>query len=1214
MTRLGSGNDHPAQGGFSSGHHEVLREVVSRIGALLAETREIAPLAQLVAETLSDAVGGNGCDVYVYSGGDLRCVISLEDGEVCPEYVGEILDFDDYPLTRLALETGEVLVVSDRDDPRLTDFEREEMAQFERRSELEIPLLIDEQVVGLVDVFSRASRDFDDDLELCRSVGQIAAGAIANSLLFDQLERSNEDLRTLVDCGRQFGATLNPEAVMASVAEAMRNATGAACCDLFEFVADGISGLVSVEAGGVDADFPGAFYKTSECLAAKIAVDGDDLFMAADATVDERMSSAERADFAEWGYHAVLVLPLRTSDKLLGVAFLYDTKVREFTGLDLLTGLTQVAAQSLANASLHRSALRSAERLALVSEAGLDFSSSLTLEEVLEKTVSRLRDALDVSSCYVFKLDGDALDCVAAVSLSGPSRWLGKRVGVSDWASSYTAVTTGHAVVIETTSDPRMSDSERREMDEAGEKSALVMPLTAKERVLGTVELVEERHERGFSDDEIETVRSICHVAGLAIDNADLYRGLELRGRETELLNEIARRASTSLDIREIAAAVVDGLRHLVRFERAGLVLVDENGVMQVAYTYESRGALEALLASRPGAAVFDRVARGGVVRLTLPDDFPDDVSRDLLGPLRSGLFVRLTAGATVIGGFGLVSERVDAFTRVDDAVIEGVATHLSLALNNARMYESVKKMHLANLKALSWALNAKDYYTLGHAVRVSAYMALLGKELGWPLDLSTQVEEASYLHDIGKIGISDQVLLKPGRLNDREWDLMRNHPVYGADTIGPLFDSELVRAVRHHHERYDGAGYPDGLAGDEIPEIARAMCVADSYDAMSLRRPYRRALTYSESVAEMKRCRGKQFDPDMTDAFMHVLSDLEQRRKKAVDAARLAARRIDIAKHAELRTPTDEATAGYAEIREILRGVAEKHLAGGTLMTFARRDGRYVYVVDGDDDENSRCHIGDEVFTDQELPEAFAGVLPDMNALLVDQYGIWLGGRVPVLDANGEVVAVVGADVPPMDVPIGALRSDVSTTLATLLASGEGRLKRAEFEAITDGLTGLYTHRYFQERLGEELERARLQSQQVALIVCDLDGFREFNQRNGHAAGDRALHEIARVIESAGRQIDLPARYAGQQFALVLIDADPTVARDVAERIRDRVGQSRVTPQGDRLTVSLGFAGFPGDATTKDELVDKAEWALHMAKRQGRDGVVAFSETLAAE
>jgi len=162
-----------------------------------------------------------------------------------------------------------------------------------------------------------------------------------------------------------------------------------------------------------------------------------------------------------------------------------------------------------------------------------------------------------------------------------------------------------------------------------------------------------------------------------------------------------------------------------------------------------------------------------------------------------------------------------------------------------------------------------------GHAARVAAYMVLLGKQLGWPHETLVQAEEAAYLHDIGKIAISDRVLLKPSRLNAREWELMRQHPSFSADIIGTLFAPELVAAVRHHHERWDGTGYPDGLAGDDIPTLAQAMCIVDSYDAMSSWRPYRSAMTATDCLAELERCRGRQFDPRLVDAFVGVRPDV---------------------------------------------------------------------------------------------------------------------------------------------------------------------------------------------------------------------------------------------------------------------------------------------------------------------------------------------------
>ena len=137
----------------------------------------------------------------------------------------------------------------------------------------------------------------------------------------------------------------------------------------------------------------------------------------------------------------------------------------------------------------------------------------------------------------------------------------------------------------------------------------------------------------------------------------------------------------------------------------------------------------------------------------------------------------------------------------------------------------------------------------------MAAYISLLGAELGWPRARLEAVQNMAFLHDIGKIGVSDRVLLKAGPLTSEEWELMRQHPGISAEIVRPLLDEELVAGVRHHHEHWDGSGYPAGLAGEAIPELARAMCVVDSYDAMSCERPYRSALSYRQCLAELRRC-----------------------------------------------------------------------------------------------------------------------------------------------------------------------------------------------------------------------------------------------------------------------------------------------------------------------------------------------------------------------
>lgn len=199
-------------------------------------------------------------------------------------------------------------------------------------------------------------------------------------------------------------------------------------------------------------------------------------------------------------------------------------------------------------------------------------------------------------------------------------------------------------------------------------------------------------------------------------------------------------------------------------------------------------------------------------------------------------------------------------------------------------------------VKVLAGALESKDAYTHGHSQRVAHYAAILGQDLGLSDRELRELQIASFLHDIGKVGVCEQYIRKQGRLTSEEWAVVRGHPEKGAELIGPLrFGQAIVSAVRHHHERVDGRGFPDRLGGADLSVNARIVCIADAYDAMTSDRPYRRALGRDAARQELNRCAGTQFDLDYVERFLGLLDRhpwLDAEEERADGAEAFAARR----------------------------------------------------------------------------------------------------------------------------------------------------------------------------------------------------------------------------------------------------------------------------------------------------------------------------------
>jgi len=208
-------------------------------------------------------------------------------------------------------------------------------------------------------------------------------------------------------------------------------------------------------------------------------------------------------------------------------------------------------------------------------------------------------------------------------------------------------------------------------------------------------------------------------------------------------------------------------------------------------------------------------------------------------------------------------------FTWADRELLAAFSEQTAVTLENASLGRQLEQAFQETVTSLIVALEARDKYTEGHSLRVADYASGVALVQQLPPAVHQQVRTASLLHDVGKVGVRDAILEKPARLNPAEWAVIREHPVLGWRILGHLgFLAPEAKAVRHHHEHFDGRGYPDGLAREGIPLAARIIAVADAFDAMTTPRPYRAPRSVRDALTELQRTAGSQFDPTMVESF----------------------------------------------------------------------------------------------------------------------------------------------------------------------------------------------------------------------------------------------------------------------------------------------------------------------------------------------------------
>lgn len=366
----------------------------------------------------------------------------------------------------------------------------------------------------------------------------------------------------------------------------------------------------------------------------------------------------------------------------------------------------------------------------------------------------------------------------------------------------------------------------------------------------------------------------------------DRSESLTKKVLELATLYEMSRALGSTFDIDVLLDSVLDSAMRIFNVEIGYVTLRDqETGELHVSAWRGGGGSRVDEAAVR--ASMSEWVIREGRPLIFNPPREGEEDRIDTLSGALAALCVPLISSEGTLGAITVGSRDANQrFTSDDVRLLATIANHVTIAIGNIELFSSLQEAYLATVRALATAVDAKDPYTRGHSDRVARFALIIADSMSVSVEQRIALEMAAYLHDIGKIGISEDILHKPGKLTDEEMAQMRHHPLIGANIVRPVaFPWPIAPIVRHHHEHYDGAGYPAGLKGEEIPLLARVLTVADAFEAMTSDRPYRRGRSEQDAILELRRCSGSHFDPRVIEAFIHVLERDAVDEQPAMDA-----------------------------------------------------------------------------------------------------------------------------------------------------------------------------------------------------------------------------------------------------------------------------------------------------------------------------------------
>ncbi len=529
-----------------------------------------------------------------------------------------------------------------------------------------------------------------------------------------------------------------------------------------------------------------------------------------------------------------------------------------------------------------------AMELSTVLEAARAVSSTLDLEEVLAIIAEQMVKAIGVAGCTLARWDREADAVVTWIEYRQQwTKWIdepGTVYALDDFPTTRAVLERRQPITVLAT-DPDADPAEVALMRQNEVVSLLMLPLAVGERVIGLVELDESQREREFTADEIRLCQALADQVAVAIDNARLFTAEETQREELDALYGLSRQLIATDDMEVVLDSIIRCAVETVHVTFCRLLILEDDAfVCRAAHPVRLLSCDLGAGRSEPVPAWFHyQRAISQAEPLVLHQDDPALSAEErrvlFLDQAQSLCLAALRVGDEVAGVLALGEVRSPAREPFDADKLRftaSLADQAASALYRVRLHAELEAAYLETVLALAKAMDARDTYTGDHSQQLAAWAEATARELGCNEAEVEAIRWGALLHDIGKIGVPDAILHKPGPLDEVEWAVMHRHPEIGAEIVAPMTKlANVLPVVRAHQEKWDGTGYPDGLRGEAIPLGARVLAVVDAYGAITDDRAYRKGRSHAEAVAELRHCMGTHFDPQVVEAFLRVIGEV---------------------------------------------------------------------------------------------------------------------------------------------------------------------------------------------------------------------------------------------------------------------------------------------------------------------------------------------------